>query len=138
MNLSRWRNLTPTRQLTYGCLGVTLIGAAVLYCLGAFSMLVRPILFERELPSDAREFILPATPTARPIPTFIQLPTGALVATPTQAPIPTREPPTQTPTLDPFATPSPTNGATTHASSTSTPRVSATPTRRVTASPTPR
>ncbi len=127
---------SSNRLFAYGCGSILFVSAALLYCVGALSFLVRPLLVERAAPTA---FDQSAIPTARPSPTFISLPTaGTLLATPTQAPIPTREPPTITPTLDPNATVLPTLTGTPRANSSPTNRASATPTRRASPTATPR
>ncbi len=120
-------NLTPNQQLGYGCLAIIIIGTAVLYCAGTFSIIVRPSLLQRP---DTPTVVVRATavviPTQAP-PTLINLPRGTLLATPTQAPIPTREIPTPTPTLD-LTNPASTATATVAAGT----RVTLTPTRKAT------
>ena len=128
-------SLSPTQQLGYGCILVLIISAASLYCIGAATFFVRPMLVERAAitPTEVVRPTLVPTPTQITSPTlFIQLPKGTLVATPTQAPIPPRESFVVTPgpdimnkiTLTPFASPTP-NG-------------SGTPTRKPSAIPTAR
>ena len=123
--------LPPERQITYGCIGIVIVATAVLYCVGLFSMLVRPTL-----PHPATPTIV-AFPTSAPsvtlgAPTLINLPRVTLIATPTQAPIPTRETPTLTPTVD-LTNPAPVITGTVRATLTITgTRVTLTPTRRIT------
>ncbi len=111
-------SLSPGRQLTYGCIVVLILSAASLYCIGASTFIIRPILIERAAmtPTDVLKPTLVATPTQLAVPTpFIAAPQGTLVATPTQGPIPPRESFVVTPppdimakiTLTPYATPSP-------------------------------
>jgi hypothetical protein len=127
--------LSPARQLAYGCLGIMVISAALLYCVGASTFFIRPIIAAHAAQTPT-EFIRPTllpTPTQMIEPTtFIPLPKGTLVATPTQAPIPPRDSFVVTPgadimnkiTLTPFAT--------------STPTGSVSPTRKPGGSATPR
>jgi hypothetical protein len=101
-------NLAPSQQLGYGCIGVMIAGASVLYCLGIASFFVRPLVLERAVltPTIVIRPTLVPTPTQQVQPTFIQLPPGTLVATPTQAPLPIREPATATRVPDLGSTPS--------------------------------
>lgn len=101
---------------------IMLISAALVYCVGAATFLVRPMLAERAAitPTEVIRPTLIPTPTQEVRPSFIPLPTGQLMATPTQAPIPTREPPTLT------ATPETVNGMTVTPSATPTGKASAT------------
>ncbi len=110
-----WRqwlaDLAPRQQLGYGCIGVIILSTLFLYCVGASTFVVRPVLLGRAVPTPTA-FILPTlapTPTQAPQPTFIiPLPTprGTMPATPTQAPLPTYPPYTVGPTLDNYgATP---------------------------------
>ncbi len=104
-----WRHwladLTPRQQLGYGCIGVVILSTLFLYCVGASTFFVRPILMGHAVPTPTN-FIPPTlapTPTAPPQPTFIiPLPTprGTMPPTPTQAPLPTYSPATVGPTLD--------------------------------------
>lgn len=120
-------NLSPNRQIAYGCFLIMLLGASVLYCAGTISFISRPWLVTRATPTElVRPTSLPSPTTARP--TIINPPPGKLIATPTQAPIPTREPTTVTPTVD-LTNPAPTGTG-------SATRVTATPTRRLSATPT--
>jgi hypothetical protein len=100
--------LPPNQQIGYGCLAIAVIGALVLYCIGTFSILVRPSLVRAPTPTLITRTTFDFTPTKAP-PTFINLPGGTLLATPTQAPIPTRELPTATPTLE-LTSPQPITG----------------------------
>ncbi len=131
-----WRewlaDLTPNQQLGYGCIAVVMISAALLYCVGAATFFVRPMLVERAAvtPTEVVRPTLVPTPTQMPQPTpFIQLPPGTLIATPTQAPIPPRE------YMITTATPELINGMTATPGSPSL-RPSATPSRRPSSSPT--
>jgi hypothetical protein len=102
-------SLSPAQQLGYGCVGVMMVGALVLYCLAGAAWVARPALLQR--PPTPTELVRPTlapTPTQIVQPTIGSLPRTTLVATPTQAPIPTREPPT--PTLLPGELPPGTNG----------------------------
>ncbi|MCL4489751.1 MAG: hypothetical protein M1570_16725 [Chloroflexi bacterium] len=124
-SLRAWMaGLSPTQQLGYGCIGVMMVGALVLYCLGAATLFVRPMVSVRPpTPTNIIHPTLVPTPTQQSVPTFIQLPPGTLVATPTQAPIPTREPPTPTPyPLGTTLTPSPGGRSTSTSSPTATRR----------------
>ncbi|HEX9076835.1 MAG TPA: hypothetical protein VF932_13710, partial [Anaerolineae bacterium] len=122
-----WREwlaaLSPTAQVGYGCILVMIMSAVMVYCVGAATFFVRPMLVERAAmtPTEVTRPTLVPTPTQFVEPTtFIQLPKGTLVATPTQAPIPPRDsflvtpPPdiidrlTQTPQASPIPGPSPT------------------------------
>ncbi len=92
-------DLSPIQQLGYGCIGIMIVGALVLYCLGGAAFMARPSLMQR--PPTATELIRPTllpTPTQPIQATLAPLPRRTLIATPTQAPIPTREPVTTTPT----------------------------------------
>ncbi|MBI4789508.1 MAG: hypothetical protein HY782_20960 [Chloroflexi bacterium] len=111
--------LSSAQQLGYGCLLVLILSAASLYCFGAATFFVRPMLAERAVvtPTEVARPTLIPTPTQRVEPTsLIPLPKGTLLATPTQEPIPPRESFVVTPgadimnkiTLTPFATWSPT------------------------------
>ncbi len=127
-------SLSPNQQLGYGCLGIVIIGAMVMYCAGTISIIARPMLLQRSTPTELVRPTLVATPTQAQ-PTFINLPPGTLLATPTQAPIPTREPPTMTPTVD-LTNPAPTTSVTpTRGTLIPNGKATATPTRK--ASPTP-
>ncbi len=134
-----WRNwlvdLSPGQQLGYGCILVVVMSTLFLYCVGASTFLLRPIVLGRVAPTPTA-FVPPTlapTPTQVPPPTFIiPLPTarGPLAPTPTQAPLPTIAPPTATPTYDPYA-PTPTRKASTTANDLYT----LTPTRKPTVRP---
>lgn len=130
-SLNHWFGaLSPKHQIGYGCLAIIALSALLLYCVGAATVLVRPIIAERAVNSPTpiiRPTLVP-TPTQQVQPTFIQLPPGKLVATPTQAPMPTREPPTVTPTTEIV------NGMTVTPSPSPTAKTS--PTRKVTVVPT--
>lgn len=122
-----WRewmaNLTPNQQLGWGCVAVIVISVSLLYCVGAATFLVRPMLIERTAvtPTDVVRPTLVPTPTQLPQPSpFLQLPRGTLIATPTQAPIPPRESFVITPTWELGGTATPV----------SPPRPSPTPTRK--------
>jgi hypothetical protein len=87
-------NLSPVQQVGYGCIVVMILSVAMVYCVGAATFFVRPMLVERAAitPTEVTRPTLVPTPTQRVEPTaFIQLPKGTLVATPTQAPIPPRD-----------------------------------------------
>lgn len=93
-----WREwlatLSPVQQVGYGCILVMIVSAAMLYCVGAATFFVRPMLVERAAitPTEVTRPTLVPTPTQLVEPTtYIQLPKGTLVATPTQAPIPPRD-----------------------------------------------
>lgn len=134
-----WRDwladLSAGQQLGYGCILVVVISTLFLYCVGASTFLVRPIILGRVVPTPT-VFIPPTlvpTPTQVTPPTFIiPLPTarGPMAATPTQAPLPTMAPPTATATYDPFG-PTPTRKA----STTAIDPYALTPTRKPTARP---
>lgn len=132
-NLQEWiADLTTNQQLGYGCIAVVVISVALLYCVGAATFLVRPLLVERAAvtPTPVVRPTLVPTPTQLPQPTsFIQLPPGTLIATPTQAPIPSRD------SFIPTATPELMSGMT---ATPGTPplRSSVTPSRRAGPSPT--
>ncbi len=106
-----WRHwliqLTPRQQLGYGCIGVVILSTLFLYCVGASTFLVRPILMGHAAPTPTA-FVPPTlapTPTSPPLPTFIiPLPTprGTMPPTPTQAPLPTYSAATVGPTLDTY------------------------------------
>lgn len=100
-------SLSPAQQLSYGCVGVAMIGAVVLYCLAGAAWVARPVLLQRPpTPTDLIRPTLAPTPTQLIAPTLSSLPKGTLIATPTQAPIPTREPVTPTQPGDlPIGTP---------------------------------
>ncbi len=93
-----WSSLSPNQQIGYGCLTIAVIGSLVMYCIGTFSLLIRPSLIPRPpTPTVITRTTGELTPT-QPPPTFINPPAGTLLPTPTQAPIPTRELPSPTPT----------------------------------------
>lgn len=122
-------SLTPIQQLGYGLIAVVLISAAVLYCVGASTFFVRPMLAEHAVVTPT-EVVRPTfTPTLIPsaVPTtFIPLPkSGTLAPTPTQAPMPPREVYVVTPSYDPNV---PTAAPTSTAKPTSTRKPTATAT----------
>ncbi len=124
-------SMTLIQQLSYGLIGVLLVSAAVLYCVGASTFIVRPMLAERAAVTPT-EVVLPTlapTQTPQVVPTtFIPLPkSGTLAPTPTQAPMPPRDVYVVTPSYNPDA---PTAGPTTTAKPTSTRKPTATPTRQ--------
>ncbi len=120
-------SLTPMQQLGYGLIAVILISTAVLYCVGASTFFVRPMLAEHAVvtPTEVVRPTLPPTATPQPQPTtFIPLPkSGTLAPTPTQAPMPPREVFVVTPSYDPNM---PTAVATSTAKATSTRKPTAT------------
>ena len=125
-------HLSPAQQLGYGCLLIVILGTSVLYGAGILSMMFRPSLRDRAVPTPT--VFVRATATVSPTlsqPTVLTLPPGKLLATPTQAPIPTRELPTLTPTVD-LTNPAPITSVTV------TRTLTLTPTRRVTSTNTPR
>lgn len=124
--------LSPVQQVGYGCVVVMILSAAMVYCVGAATFFVRPMLVERAAvtPTEVVRPTLLPTPTQLVEPTtFIQLPKGTLVATPTQAPIPPRDSFLVTPPPDildrltqtPLASPSPGPSSTRKPGGTATP-----------------
>jgi len=103
-------NMSPNKQIAYGCFLILLLGASAMYCVGTLSFIARPWVLYRETPTELVRPTLAPTPT-QALPTIINLPSGTLVATPTQARIPTRESPTLTPTAD-LTNPAPTGTVT--------------------------
>ncbi len=105
-----WRewfaDLPALQQIGYGCIGVIIVSILFLYCVGASTVFVRPLVQGRVAASPP-VVVLPTlapTPTQPLVPTgIIPLPSppGTMPATPTQAPLPTLVPRTGTPTFDP-------------------------------------
>jgi len=124
--------LGPTNQLGLGCLGILIIAMTSLYCVGTFSVLIRPILFQYAPTPIISQVTLPPQPTATRTLIFV-VPTGGPVPrTPTQGRIPARDTATPTATFDPSISPTITVSSTlgTPRATVTGTRATVTPTRR--------